>query len=221
MHRRIFNAAFRNTVFLIFCSFVGSQAFCVIRNKKTTAINFLTGFPGSWPYLINEVDRKQQRTNIFAIHGEDVVLADDEPLSARFRRAVVLQRAGEYNSALKEYEIFVKAAEQCEISPSTYSEVRVNMGAIYTKLKRREEARKNFKIALQYREIGSAHVNLALLVLAEGQQSSDPRVGIRALKEAEEHCRKAVELNDDVHSVNGATRLLGDIKKMLSQAGMQ
>jgi len=150
-------------------------------------------------------------------HG-DVIMADDEPLSSKFQRAVVLQRAGDHLSALKEYQIFVKAAEQCDVSPEMYAEVHVNMGAIYTKLKDRIEARNNFETALKYREMGSAHVNLALLALAEGQVSTDPRDGMDALKEAEGHCRKAVELDDDVHSVNGATRLLGDIEKMLRSA---
>ena len=161
------------------------------------------------------VASKHSFTTLFA-HG-DAILADDEPLSARFQRAVVLQRAGDHMLALKEYQTFVKAAEQCDVSPSTYAEVYVNMGAVYTKLREKKEARKCFESALQYREIGNAHVNLALLVLSEGQSSLDPRDGMKALNLAKEHCSKAVELNDDVHSVNGATRLLGDIEKMFDE----
>ncbi len=217
-HKREFNTIFRIILLLVTWCSTGIQAFCLTRNKATSIINSSSS---QKPYLIfNDVYRKQRINGRLFAQG-DFVLADDEPLSARFQRAVVLQRAGDHTSALKEYETFVKAAEQCEISPSTYAEVRVNMGAIYAKLRRREEARESFEIALKYRDIGSAHVNLALLILAEGQQSTDPRVGIRALNEAKEHCETAVELNDDVHSVNGATRLLGDIEKMLSQMGSQ
>lgn len=165
------------------------------------------------PLKHNDKVQKKSTTSLFA--EGDFVLADDEPLSARFKRAVVLQRAGEHMSALKEYEIFVQAAEQCEVSPKTYAEVLVNIGAIYTKLKQKDEARKHFETALNHREIGSAHVNLALLTLSEGQLSSDPTVILKALNDAKEHCKKAIDLDDDIHSVNGATRLLGDIKKML------
>lgn len=157
--------------------------------------------------------------SLLSAHG-DAVLADDEPLSSKFQRAVVLQRAGDHMSALKEYQTFVKAAEQCDVAPETYAEVHVNMGAIYMKLRDRKEARNSFETALKYRELGSARVNLALLALAEGQQSSNPSDGINALKEAEGHCLKALEINDDANSVRSANKLLGDIQKMLGQAGL-
>ena len=168
-------------------------------------------------YHHNHNYRAKSISSLFA-HG-DTILMDDEPLSSRFQRAVVLQRSGDHLSALKEYQTFVKAAEQCELSPSTYAEVHGNIGAIYTKLRQIDEAKKHFKIALSYREIGSAHVNLALLALSEGQTSSDPNDGIQALKTAREHCRKAADLNDDVNSVNTANKLLGDIEIMLQRAG--
>ena len=154
-----------------------------------------------------------------SINPNEMVLAEDEPLSSRFQRAVVLQRAGDHISALKEYETFIKAAESCDVSPELYAEVHVNMGAIYTKLKDRNEARDNFQKALRYRELGSAHVNLALLALADGQMSRDPSDGIKALKEARMHCLQALEIDDDVHSMNGARRLLKDVENMLQQSG--
>jgi tetratricopeptide (TPR) repeat protein len=101
----------------------------------------------------------------------DMILAEDEPLSSRFQRAVVLQRAGDHRSALTEYQTFIKAAESCDVSPELYAEVHVNMGAIYTKLKDRNKAKQNFQKALFHRQLGSAHVNLALLALADGQMS--------------------------------------------------
>ena len=41
----------------------------------------------------------------------DMILAEDKPLSSRFQRAVVLKRAGDDSSALIEYQTFIKAAE--------------------------------------------------------------------------------------------------------------
>uniref|UniRef100_A0A7S3QIZ4 MalT-like TPR region domain-containing protein n=1 Tax=Chaetoceros debilis TaxID=122233 RepID=A0A7S3QIZ4_9STRA len=149
--------------------------------------------------------------------NEGMILADDEPLSSKFQRAVVLQRAGDYSSALEEYETFVKAAKSCDVSPEKYAEVHVNMGAVYMRLGKRKEAKINFEVALKYRKIGNAHVNLALLTLAEGQKSVNPTDGINALKEAEDHCRIAVDLNDDIHSFQRASTLLVDIGKMLAQ----
>lgn len=150
-------------------------------------------------------------------NNEGIILADDEPLSSKFQRAVVLQRAGDYSSALEEYETFVKAAKSCNVSPEKYAEVHVNMGAVYMKLGKRKEAKTNFEVALMYRQIGNAHVNLALLTLAEGQKSVDPADGMKALKEAEEHCRIAVDLNEDSYSFQRASTLLVDIEKMLAQ----
>ena len=41
----------------------------------------------------------------------DMILAEDEPLSSRFQKAVVLQTAGDHSSALTEYHTFIKSAE--------------------------------------------------------------------------------------------------------------
>lgn len=170
---------------------------------------------------------------------------DDEPLSFRFQRAVVLQRAGEYTDALQEYQMFVKAAESCNVSPELYAEVHVNMGAIFMKWKNWSEARTNFEKALNYREdnnMASAHVNLALLTLAEGRQqaamssssslsqaSSQKEmndISRQCLKQAWGHCKQAlssVNQDDDdmVHSATrmAATRLMRDIEAMLKQIG--
>lgn len=174
-----------------------------------------------------------------AIRGTD---NDDEPLSFRFQRAVVLQRAGEYTDALQEYQMFVKAAESCNVSPELYAEVHVNMGAIFMKWKNWSEARTNFEKALNYREdnMASAHVNLALLILAEGRQqaamsssslsqaSSQKEmndISRQCLKQAWGHCEQAlssVKQDDDmVHSATRmtATRIMTDIEAMLKQIG--
>lgn len=151
----------------------------------------------------------------FLSRNNDVVLADDEPLSARFQRAVVLQRAGDHMGALKEYETFIKAAESCDVDQEAFAEVHVNVGAINFKLKNMAEAKRNFQKALSFREMGSAHINLALLALAEGKASIDPSDGIDALKTAQIHCQRVLQLNDDKAAVPMAEKLLRDIEIML------
>jgi tetratricopeptide (TPR) repeat protein len=151
----------------------------------------------------------------FLSRNNDVVLADDEPLSARFQRAVVLQRAGDHMGALKEYETFIKAAESCDVDQESFAEVHVNVGAINVKLKNMKEAKRNFQKALSFREMGSAHINLALLALAEGKASVNPVDGIEALKIARIHCQRVMELNDDNAAIQIAEKLLRDIQLML------
>jgi len=154
---------------------------------------------------------------LFAEYG-DASSSGEEPLSAIFRRAVVLQRSGDHVSALTEYQTFIKVAEQFKISPEMYAEVHVNMGGIFLKIKQYEEARKHFQIALDNREIGSAYVNLALLTLKQGQQSTQPEKAVQALKEAKVYCTKAINLNDESDGFKTATKMLIDIDSMLSQA---
>ena len=136
------------------------------------------------------------------------VLDNEEPLSAMFQRAVVLQQSGNHKAALKEYELFIKAAKQCDVSPDKYAEVHVNIGAVYIKDRNIEMAKHHFEQALQ---VGTAHVNLALLALQKGSQTMDPMAGIAALEEAKEHCEKAIALDNSVESTKRALHLLGDI----------
>ena len=116
---------------------------------------------------------------------------NEEPLSVIFQRAMVLQRAGSYDEALKSYELFCRAAEQCNVDKSQYSEVLVNMGAIYLKKgdnNSKEQAKQYFTTALKYRQNGMAHVNLAVLNLQQATSSSitttDLTEGIKCLKTA-------------------------------------
>jgi tetratricopeptide (TPR) repeat protein len=161
--------------------------------------------------------QSSNRNNLAGLFSKnnDMILADDEPLSARFQRAVVLQRAGDHMGALKEYKTFIKAAESCDVDQETFAEVHVNVGAINVKLKNMNEAKRNFQEALSFREMGSAHINLALLALAEGKSSMNPVDGIDALKTAQIHCQRVLELNDDNAAIQIAEKLLRDIKMML------
>jgi len=189
-----------------------------------------------------------------ATEGEPFLgpIMNDESLLLRFQRAVVLQRAGQYNDALREYQTFVKAAESCNVSPEMYAEVHVNMGAIYMKLKDWTKARNNFKRAIDHRRRGkddddddennvrsaaSAHVNLALCLLAERQELSlkgaagattggtsalDRSRDVSALQEARYHCQRAMEEDKvDTNAKNAATRLMRDIQNILKQMGVE
>lgn len=149
--------------------------------------------------------------------GASTVLENEEPLSVIFQRAVVLQRSGDHKEALKEYELFIKAAEQCDVSPVMYAEVHVNIGAVYVKEKNTGKARYHFEKALQHRQVGTAHVNLALLALQQGSKTINPTSGYSALKDAKIHCEKAIELNDNEQSKSAALRLLEDINKILGK----
>ena len=94
------------------------------------------------------------------------------------------------------------------------------MGAIYLKKGKAKEAAEQFNNALKYRQIGMAHVNLAVLNLQQATSSITIPTGeeaIQYLTTAKDHCDKAVNLNDDPRTVETANRLLSDIDKMLSQ----
>jgi tetratricopeptide (TPR) repeat protein len=161
------------------------------------------------------------RSNKVIAWQQNAVLDHEEPLNALFQRAVVLQRAGYQQEALDQYQLFIKAATQCDVDPRSYAEVHVNIGGIYTKFGDREQAKREFETALRYRSIGTAHVNLALLSLQEGSRTMDPTTGLNALNTAKKHCQEAIALNDDRQSGITATRLLGDIDNMLEQANKQ
>lgn len=149
-------------------------------------------------------------------------LDNDEPLSLMFRRGVVLQRSGELDQALKEYDLFLKAAQQCDVDAYKYAEVHVNMGAIHLRQKAPEQAKYHFGEALKHRQLGTAHVNLAVLTLQEASSSTSPQRGLDCVNNARNHCVEAIRLFEDEGgqeaSAGAAARLLGDIDKMLQQA---
>jgi tetratricopeptide (TPR) repeat protein len=151
---------------------------------------------------------------------EGAQLDGEEPMSVIFQRAVVLQRSGDYDAAQKEYDMFLKAADQCQdvVNPTMLAEVYNNLGAVYVKQQKSDLAVHHFERAVQYRKIGNAYVNLALLALQKGSQSMDPAVGVAALNEAKGHCVIALQLNDDPRAVATAEKLLGDIEGMLQKA---
>ena len=80
----------------------------------------------------------------------------------------------------------------------------------------RVAARASFEQALELRPMAAAHVNLALICLADGASTAKEEgvsgsMPVSAVLNAKEHCRAAIELNDDAASVKRAELLLGDM----------
>ena len=156
--------------------------------------------------------------------GEDMVLDNEEPLSVIFQRGVVLQRSGDHEGALKEYKFFVKAAEGCGVSPDMFAEVHVNIGAVYFKdILNEDLAKHHFELAIGYRPIGTAYVNLALIALRNGSKAgaSDPAAGRACLEEAKSLLEKAIELDDTEQTKTAALRLLEDVQAIMKQMNMR
>ncbi|KAL3816903.1 hypothetical protein ACHAXA_006979 [Cyclostephanos tholiformis] len=176
------------------------------------------------------------RGGSFDLMGGEGGNVEMEPLNRIFQRAVVLQRMGDRGGCLAEYERFLNVAETYDVDPSLYAEVRSNMGAVYAmesgdlandERKRGESrrmAKHSFGEAVKYRPgLGSAWVNLALLILSEGKEidgyDHDGRMGVtNALVEARQCCVRAMGMdNDDERSRSLANKLIGDIDTMLRQ----
>jgi len=164
---------------------------------------------------------RSQRCSLLVVSSSSdgtPIKVHEEPLLLIFKRAVMLQRSGDHESALKEYDMFIKAAKQLDVSPEMYSEVHINIGAAQIKNRNTKEAKYHFEQALGYRQIGKAYVNLAVLALQKASMTRDPSEGIAALQEAKIHCEKALALNDDHQSTVTANRLIDDIDRMLQQS---
>ena len=155
--------------------------------------------------------------------GQDAVLENEEPLSVIFQRGVVLQRSGDHLGALKEYKLFIKAAEGCGVSPDMFAEVHVNIGAVYFKDAENEDlAKHHFELAIGYRPVGTAYVNLALIALRKGASAgtTDPAAGRACLEEARTNLEKAIELGDTEQSKMAAIKLLEDVKAITKQMNL-
>lgn len=107
------------------------------------------------------------------------------------------------------------------------------MGAIYAmqgkgsetttdvKIQLRLQAKESFQMAVKYRpSLGSAWVNLALLVLVEGKELgnsvTEQSQVMNSLKEARQCCERALGMdNEDERSRSLANKLIGDIDTMI------
>lgn len=139
-------------------------------------------------------------------------------LLSQFNLGLTLQRAGDPEGALEAYEVFISAAEESGTPTKTFVEALTNVGIIQAQQRNRAGARTSFERALAHRPMGSAHVNLALVCLAEGSAAAADNgqkgfMPLGAIQEATTHCKAAIELNDDPNSVKTAERLLGDMMR--------
>lgn len=176
---------------------------------------FVSGFAVTRSLVIRKLTPKATTTHL---HAASVVKDNEEPLSVMFQRAVVCQRAGNYEEALKEYKLILQAARQCDVAPDKYAEVHVNIGALYLRnSKDATQAKFHFQTALEHRPMGTAHVNLAVLLLQELSTVQDKEVGLDILSEAKRHCKEALSLPEEGHEHTVATRLLQDMNQMMSQ----
>jgi tetratricopeptide (TPR) repeat protein len=155
---------------------------------------------------------------------------DEFRLSQTFQRALILQRSGDRSGALKAYQDFLKVAEMHDVDPMLYAEVYANMGAVYamqgkgdidydTKLEMRTKAKSAFQMAVQYRPgLGTAWVNLALIMLAEGKEMGGSDDVGKILQEARSCCVRALGMdNEDDRSRALANKLVNDIDTMIKQ----
>eukprot|EP00536_Pseudo-nitzschia_multiseries_P002849 jgi/Psemu1/184473/e_gw1.39.87.1 len=204
------------TIFQLTCCLVASNNFVTPLQLHTSAIvRCQNGRHGA---RTNLVQRQSYSDDIN--DGGEGVLENEEPLSVIFQRGLVLQRSGDYNGALKEYKFFIKAAEGCGVSPEMFAEVHVNIGAVYFKeIENEDLAKHHFELAIQYRPIGTAYVNLALIALRKGSQAgaSDPATGRVCLVEARSNLEKAIGLNDSEQTKMAAIQLLEDVDAIMGQ----
>lgn len=153
----------------------------------------------------------------------------EEPLITSFERAVVLQRAGQHDEAMKEYEFFLQAAGQCQdvVEPRMYAEVYGNMGALHLKRREYAEAKASLETALRYRpKFGTAYINLAVVELqvasrVQTTSQEQAKVAMDQIQQAKEYCQDALDCNSDPKSVTTAKKLLHDIETMLSSSSFQ
>jgi len=157
-----------------------------------------------------------------------ISLPSDEPLSVKFKRAVIFQRSGDNASALREYEIFLQAAESCDAPPEACAEAQANAGAACLKMGDFKNARKYLELALEVRDdLGTANVNLALVAMAEAGRENDAIAGESKLRNAEFHCRVVLDAADkegrgtpvERETMKAAQCLLDDVESILQKMG--
>ena len=140
--------------------------------------------------------------------GSRIVGVSKVSMKAQFERALVLQRAGDLDGALEEYEAFVSAAAENDFPPDSYAEVLGNIGAIHLRRKDYDSARATFEQALEHRDLGSTRCNLAIISLSATPDEA-------GLRDARSHARAALKLNDSPQSAQLAQKILGDIELRL------
>lgn len=172
----------------------------------------ICGTATAWTCNYTPRSRRLGRQRLAAISDDS-----SSTLQGCFEKGLMLQRAGDSDGALEQYETFVDVAKQFSAPPLTFAEVKVNMGSIKAKKKQHAAAKALFEEAIQARELGIAHVNLALVILSEASEriGATGEMPSSAVADAASHCRRALELQDDDRSCAIATRVLEDLEKKM------
>lgn len=123
---------------------------------------------------------------------------------AMFEEAIKLQNTGNFKDAISIYNSLISTMEDYCVPKKAMSEIYVNLGKISSQQTDFKTAKKHFEMALKHRpNLGTAHVNLALLALSQGKVTSvstdsknvkdKTSVKRESLLVAIKHCRKALK----------------------------
>ena len=139
----------------------------------------------------------------------EVVGSQTVSLKSQFERALVLQRAGDLDGALDEYRAFIDAAEEHDVPPAAYAEVRGNVGALLLKRGDLAEASAELEESIALRDMATTRCNLAIIRMRQNDAAG-----------AREHARAALRLGDESDSRTGtvARRILADVEVLEDQA---
>lgn len=152
---------------------------------------------------------------------------------AVFEQAVKYHKLGQFERAKNSYTGLIAAIEDQCVPKKAMAEVYVNIGNIYSQQKDIKNAKKYFTTALEHRNIGTAHVNLALIALSEGKIITDKNADhnnnndmIQPIKRefllvAIHHCEEAIKgIENDIKS--GETISSDNLKaKLLAEKILQ
>jgi tetratricopeptide (TPR) repeat protein len=174
---------------------------------------FAAGFTGRH-HLYNQVFSMSAST--------DEMSSSSFSLSKIFNTALALHQSGDHHEAVVQYELFLEAAKSVGAPDESLAEVHCNLGQIKARKGDRFGAKESFMEALRHRSLATAHVNLALLLLAEGEtqiSGSKKSVLISVLEDARDHCEAAIASVDGTseRTVETAKRIVADISRALTK----
>ena len=156
------------------------------------------------PHRPSRTVRRRATDDNFEVVGSQTV-----SLKSQFERALVLQRAGDLDGALDEYKAFIDAAEEHDVPPAAYAEVRGNVGALLLKRGDLAEAAAELEASIALRDLATTRCNLAIIRIRQSDAAG-----------AREHARAALRLGDESDSRTGtvARRILADVEVLEDQA---
>ena len=182
------------------CALIGVAAALVTPQTPSRAVRRRAADTG------DEFDRRRAADtgDEFEVVGSQTV-----SLKSQFERALVLQRAGDLDGALDEYKAFIDAAEEHNVPPAAYAEVRGNVGALLLKRGDLAEAAAELEASIALRDLATTRCNLAIIRIRQSDAAG-----------AREHARAALRLGDESDSRTGtvARRILADVEVLEDQA---